>query len=215
MILMVCFLFIIFAAFGGLNKKMNAVIKAAKRTLGESSRYIPTDAEIQDVFFTLKKEETKSQYAIMATFAVRNHEAIKADLSPLYKGEYYINIPDDTKTGKRQAWALYPEWVDLFNLRKTTSFSYDLSQDNDVLGAIVTKNFNDENVPFDPYDLRHAWARRSIDFKLDPRLSAKSMGHDLEEHFRTYNQWFTFQATQTAYNRILNDSDRPKPPGSS
>ena len=36
-------------------------------------------------------------------------------------------------------------------------------------------------------DLRHAWGIRSIHADLDPRKAAKSMGHSIEMHYRTYN----------------------------
>ena len=39
-------------------------------------------------------------------------------------------------------------------------------------------------------DLRHAWGIRSIHADLDPRKAAKSMGHSIEMHFRTYNSTY-------------------------
>ena len=39
-------------------------------------------------------------------------------------------------------------------------------------------------------DLRHAWGIRSIHADLDPRKAAKSMGHSIEMHYRTYNSTY-------------------------
>jgi len=39
------------------------------------------------------------------------------------------------------------------------------------------------------YDLRHAWAIRSISRNLNASLAAKCMGHDIAVHHRTYHRW--------------------------
>lgn len=39
------------------------------------------------------------------------------------------------------------------------------------------------------YDLRHAWAVRSIRKNLNASLAAKTMGHSLDVHHRTYHRW--------------------------
>ena len=40
----------------------------------------------------------------------------------------------------------------------------------------------------DLYDFRHAWAIRSIR-RNSPTLAAKTMGHSLDVHHRTYHRW--------------------------
>jgi integrase len=39
------------------------------------------------------------------------------------------------------------------------------------------------------YDLRHAWAVRSIRVGLNASLAAKCMGHSLAVHHSTYHRW--------------------------
>ena len=39
------------------------------------------------------------------------------------------------------------------------------------------------------YDLRHAWAIRSINKNLNASMAAKCMGHDIAVHHRTYHRW--------------------------
>jgi integrase len=41
------------------------------------------------------------------------------------------------------------------------------------------------------YDLRHCWAVRSIRLGLNASLAAKTLGHDLAVHSRTYHRWMT------------------------
>ena len=43
------------------------------------------------------------------------------------------------------------------------------------------------------YDLRHCWAIRSIRRNLNASLSAKTMGHSLDVHHRTYHRWLEQQ----------------------
>jgi integrase len=213
MILFIFLLLITAVGIDSLNRELKSTVRRSGKKQAIDPRKVPTDEVIQATFFTLTDPLAKVWYAIMATFGVRNHEAIKCDLSPLWRGESFIYVFEETKTGAREAWALYPEWIDRFNLRTPPpDFPIPLNADNRKLGGMVTKKLKGEGIPFDPYDLRHAWARRSIDFELDPRLSANSLGHSLEVHFKTYVRWITFQATQRAYARILQDPNRPQPP---
>lgn len=39
------------------------------------------------------------------------------------------------------------------------------------------------------YDLRHAWAIRSISKIPSTSIAAKCMGHDIAVHHRTYHRW--------------------------
>ena len=39
------------------------------------------------------------------------------------------------------------------------------------------------------YDLRHAWAIRSISKLPSTSMAAKCMGHDIAVHHRTYHRW--------------------------
>jgi hypothetical protein len=46
-------------------------------------------------------------------------------------------------------------------------------------------------VPFQPYDLRHAWAVRAISNpQISPSLAAKSLGHSLMVHTTLYQRYF-------------------------
>jgi len=41
-----------------------------------------------------------------------------------------------------------------------------------------------------PTDIRHDWGIRSIHAEIDPRASAKSMGHSLQTHYKIYSQTY-------------------------
>ncbi|MEM9120340.1 MAG: hypothetical protein AAGD09_21010 [Cyanobacteria bacterium P01_F01_bin.56] len=62
-------------------------------------------------------------------------------------------------------------------------------------------------LPFAPYDLRHAWAVRTLLFGWPVELSARQMGHSVEVHTRTYQRWITRQQTQQVYDLLVNLAD--------
>ena len=60
------------------------------------------------------------------------------------------------------------------------------------------------------YDLRHAWAIRSIGKLPSTSMAAKCMGHDIGVHHRTYHRWLDkadIAAAAAAINRQSADSD--------
>jgi integrase len=76
------------------------------------------------------------------------------------------------------------------------------SKCNRKLGSEVSKAFKRFRIPFKPYDLRHSWARRSIDCEMDPRKAADSLGHKLDTHYKTYNKHFKEKDALRAYNNL-------------
>jgi len=42
-------------------------------------------------------------------------------------------------------------------------------------------------IPFPPYDLRHCWAVRTLEFGLDVSLAAAQMGHSVQVHTELYS----------------------------
>ena len=49
-----------------------------------------------------------------------------------------------------------------------------------------------------PYDLRHAWAVRTIHIGLPDTVAARMMGHSVAIHTRTYHHWITRRDQQQA-----------------
>ena len=55
----------------------------------------------------------------------------------------------------------------------------------------LNEAINDVGIGWDLYDLRHAWARRSIRDGVDIRRAARNMGHSVRTHERIYNRWIS------------------------
>ncbi|MFM8935376.1 MAG: tyrosine-type recombinase/integrase, partial [Vulcanococcus sp.] len=59
------------------------------------------------------------------------------------------------------------------------------------VGRRVAEQFRRYGLPLTPYDLRHAWAVRTIHIGLPDTVAARMMGHSVAIHTRTYHHWIT------------------------
>ncbi|MCC5622699.1 hypothetical protein [Nostoc sp. CHAB 5715] len=56
----------------------------------------------------------------------------------------------------------------------------------------MSRTFDRRNAPFNPYDLRHAYAiRGSVRYKVPVATMAGWMGHSPTVHWNTYNKWIS------------------------
>lgn len=88
----------------------------------------------------------------------------------------------------------------------------DLTRRNIKVGESASHYFRDVKLPFRLYDMRHRWAIRTLEYGLDPSLAAKQMGHSRDVHDRIYHRWIEESVQQRAYEALLQEADRPKPP---
>ena len=72
-----------------------------------------------------------------------------------------------------------------------------------ALGRRVSEQFRRYNLPITPYDLRHAWAVRTIHIGLPDTVAARMMGHSVAIHTRTYHHWITRRDQQQAVDTAL------------
>ena len=175
-------------------------------------RELPSDEEIITSFKTIPNQKWRFVFALMATYGLRNHEVFFSDLSSLKKdGDKIIRVFPNTKTGEHQVWPFHPEWVDLFELDKTsapsdllpsikTNLKYTTLQH---IGRRVSEQFRRYDISFTPYDLRHAWAVRTILIGLPNTVAAKMMGHSVSIHTKTYHHWITRRDQQLAVDSAL------------
>lgn len=199
----------IFAKFAGLDADLSNL--SGNYSLSKRQpRKIPSDKQIQDSFELIKNDSWRWVYGMMSTYGLRNHEVFYVDLTTL-KPSKGITITDG-KTGSRIVWPLHPEWFDLFEIGSPRCPEIKLDRPNRAIGENVTRCFRRANIPFSPYDLRHAWAIRSLEYGIDISLAAKQMGHSLEVHSRLYHSWIDEKATQRAFDIATQKSDRPLPP---
>ena len=148
----------------------------------------------------------RSVYGVMAAFGLRNHEVFFCDYSDLAQGTQQVRVLSSTKTGSHDVWAFHPEWVDQLDLRSLVlpDVATDLNTTTlQRVGQRVTAQFRRYGVPFSPYDLRHAWAVRTIHMGLSDSVAAKMMGHSVTVHTRTYHQWITHRDQQSAVDVAL------------
>ena len=175
------------------------------------SRELPSDELIATTWEKIPNPSWRFVYAVMATYGLRNHEVLFCDYSALTQAdlEPTVRVLGTTKTGTHEVWPFYPEWVEQFNLRdvRLPVIQTDLNATTlQRIGQRVTAQFRRYGLPFAPYNLRHAWAVRTIHFGLPDTVAARMMGHSVAVHTRTYHQWITRRDQQQAVEAALSRS---------
>lgn len=178
------------------------------------ARELPSDEAIVQAWAQIPNPAWQFVYGVMATFGLRNHEVFFCDYEALRRGGNTLRVLSTTKTGSHDVWAFYPEWIEEFGLREgqLPEITTDLTQTTlQRVGQRVTAQFRRYGIPFSPYDLRHAWAVRTIHFGLPDTVAAKMMGHSVAVHTRTYHQWITWRDQQAAVESALSKNAREAP----
>lgn len=171
-------------------------------------RNLPSDAEIAEWRERIDSPEWQRVYGLMATYGLRPHEVFHLDFSQFP----VLLVEDDTKTGQRRAMPFYPEWSsEWFLLGDLPTVTGNCNRD---LGNRVSHAFERYGIPFHPYDLRHAWAVRTIQFGVPDSLACRWMGNSVEVFTKTYQQWIRQDVETMVYQTLTEKSDRPHPPGS-
>lgn len=194
-----------------LDTPLPTPLKAFSGSYGNSKtqvRTLPTDAEIIAAYKLIPNPSWRFVYGIMATYGLRNHEVFFSDYAMLTSGdpEAAIEVLETTKTGAHDVWPFHPEWVETFNLRTVNlpKLTTDLTQTTlQLVGQQVSLQFKRYGIPFAPYDLRHAWAVRTIHQGLPDTVSARMMGHSVAIHNRTYHRWITRRDQRAAVRTAL------------
>ena len=177
-----------------------------------SFRELPSDELIEELWLRIPNKSWQFVFGLMATYGLRNHEVFFSDLSALKNNEdKIIRVLNTTKTGEHQVWPFHPEWVDKFKLYKLgenptllPKVNKDLKQTTlQNIGKKITDQFNRYKLKIKPYDLRHAWAVRTIFYDLPDTVAARMMGHSVSLHTQTYHHWITKRDQQTAVNNAL------------
>jgi integrase len=182
-------------------------------------RDLPTDEAIEKIWAKIPNKSWKFVFGLMATYGLRNHEVFFCDLSSLTSfGDKIIRVLPTTKTGEHQVWPFHPEWVEKFELSKLGKNPELLPNINNDLkdttlqniGKKITDQFKRYSLNIKPYDLRHAWAVRTIFYDLPDTVAARMMGHSVSLHTQTYHHWITKRDQQQAVNNALLKVKRAK-----
>ena len=78
------------------------------------------------------------------------------------------------------------------------------------IGKKITDQFKRYSLKIKPYDLRHAWAVRTIFYDLPDTVAARMMGHSVSLHTQTYHHWITKRDQQQAVNNALSKYKKRK-----
>lgn len=170
-------------------------------------RDLPTDETIAAFFQVIPNRAWRWVYGMLAAYGLRPHEVFHLDL-----GDMPVIHVLDGKTGARRVWPCYPEWVEQFDLVDRRLPTIDLNRDNSKIGWSCNHGLKRYGLPFKPYDLRHCWAIRTIEFGLPIELAAQQMGHSLKVHSETYHHWISSRHHQRAFELLMQRPDRPLPP---
>jgi integrase len=174
-------------------------------------RDLPDDSTIARTYYEIKNPAWQWVYGMIAAYGLRNHEVFRLDLRALKAGESIITVLANSKTGTRRVWAFFPEWFEEWELYNPKLPNVNVDSSNPVVGRAVTQYFR-RYLPFRPYDLRHCWAIRTLEFGLDLTLAAQQMGHSVKMHTDLYHHWISERHHQRAYEILVNNPNRPTLP---
>lgn len=174
-----------------------------------ADRKLPTDAEIVEAVLAINNPGWRWIAGAIAAWGLRPHEAFFA--KPADDGGCNVT---KGKTGPRLVEsALYPEWVDLFDLtnQRLPGTDAERQYQRGRLGDTVSTRFRSEGIEFAPYDLRHAWAvRAAVAFELPVTIAAAEMGHSPDLHLKVYHRHITAAQKSAGVRRALDKPDRPR-----
>jgi integrase len=169
-------------------------------------RSIPSDEVIESAMQAIANPDWKWAAGMMATFGLRDHECWFVSLQQDADG--WLAVVSDGKTGGRSVRPLHPHWVELFDLSNGKAPDIQV-RSHDEYGERMARQFKRCNIPFTPYELRHAYAiRSSVVYKIPVPVSAAHMGHSPEVHSRIYNKHLSEEAKAAAYWKAVK-ADRP------
>lgn len=164
-------------------------------------RQLPPDQQIREWHESINHDSWRYAFGLMACYGLRNHEIFNIDLDSLQREPGVLTILDG-KTGPRRVWPFFPGWWEEWRLWDISRFPRVNPQPNNAAyGRIVYYRFKKYGIT-KPYNLRHAWAVRTLELGLDLSLAAAQMGHSVGVHSRIYHHWVSEDVHQRAFEAI-------------
>ena len=172
-------------------------------------RNLPSDELIITSRESIKHPGWRWLFGMLATYGLRSHEVFQLDMTEFP----IIRVLEDTKTGERLVYPLYPEWSETWNLSNIVyppiSLEYSVGKNP---GLSIARWFWAGDIPFKAYDLRHSYARRCFEFNIPTNRSAKLMGHSEATHCFTYRRWIDEQYYRDKFQSDVFGDSKPKAP---
>ncbi|MFN6393100.1 MAG: integrase [Aphanizomenon sp.] len=155
-------------------------------------------------------------YGMLATYGLRPLEIfVKPDLDWWLSSDNTMNtwrVNEECKTGDREALPLYPRWIESFNLKndqeaiellKTKIADKITSKQINAVRHGTDRWFRFVEIPFQPYDLRHAWAIRAHLMGIPIKAAADNLGHSVNMHTSIYQKWFSLENRNVAIEEAI------------
>lgn len=187
-----------FAQFAGLPVDFNPY----QGNYGSASlkpRDIPLDELILEWHDRIPYKPWQWVYGMMAAFGLRPHECWFCE----FVSPRTLHVLEG-KTGFHVVRPLLPEWVEAWNLTNVERLNVKGRVYRDY-GMRTRRQFERYKVPFNPYDLRHAYAIRGIPANIPSQVMAGMMGHSIAVHTRTYNRWLTDAVAERVYEERMKE----------
>ena len=162
-------------------------------------RELPSDETIAQWRDAIDNPQWRYLYGLIAAYGLRPHEAMYLEVARSPNARV-----TEGKTGDRQCLPLHPEWFDRWGLSEGDRPNISGRHNRD-LGDRINKAFKRYGVPFPPYDLRHAYARRAFERGLAIDTVAEAMGHDAQLHRRIYRRWIKADTFERIYQEMINE----------
>jgi integrase len=163
-------------------------------------RNLPSDEEIVTIWRTIPNLSWRNFFGLCAVFGLRPHETMHLDFSTFPE----LIVLDETKTGRRLTRAIHPDWLSEFNLVLPIELPILKVHANREIGDRAVTQFKRYNIPFPPYNLRHAWAiRGSITYAIPTAVIAKMMGHSVSVHENTYLRHLRDDHAKSIYDQAV------------
>jgi integrase len=212
--------------------KINIDLTSVKPCIKRNLRNIPSDELIEDCFHLFKhqsenrKKEPKAElrdtwklkswlYGMLSSYGLRPHELLtKPNINWWLSPQNIDNtweVHEDTKTGSRKVFPLNARWIEIFDLKnperlaelKILTLKFTSLSSCDFAVQNLAQYFKRINIPFKPYDLRHAWAIRAHLMGIPIKAAADNLGHSVEMHTMTYQRWFSEDNRKQAINQAI------------
>lgn len=195
----------------GLNIDFIKSLQGSYSSRRSAPRDLPSDRAIEEAILSIPDPAWRWMAGAIATYGLRPHEAYHLDITDPNR----VRIGEKTKTGGHVAPPLPPYWVTTFDLKNQhlPSVPFDIAsgEHNKPLGQLVSRSFKKFDMPFRPYDLRHAWAVRASRYNLPISVAARWMGHSVQIHNLVYQAWITEETERElwreACQRLQEDID--------
>ena len=158
-------------------------------------RDIPSDEKILEIHERIKLPHWRWAWMMCATFGLRPHELAAGHWDP-EDGRFW-QVDDNSKTKAHLAMPVPSQWIDTYNLHALNGL--------DRPPLTVSKAFNDaldrDAIGITPYNLRHRYAIRCFEKGVLTQDAARSLGHSVVVHERTYKKWLQADQIRKAFDR--------------